>query len=440
MRCEICGEIHPLDEGKIIRGCNHIYFVCNDCDPDDYVACDDCGKLVRKDESYTTYDGRAICTNCYDSNGYFTCERCGQVMHDCHIEHIADTEEYVCNDCAESYYYQCMDCGNWYSSNRIVVDSEDEFLCEDCYCNSYYTCAGCGRFVHVDSCYWDDNRNEPYCGSCYEDEVQIQFINSYHSNNKWTVHYTENERNDYMSDKLTLGLEIEVAGDTDHAEGFMERVDNDLVYLEKDNSVEGFEIITQPMTREYATEVFPNKISEGFKFLRNNNFKGHDAGGIHIHVANYGDMRLTLYRLKRLLYNIDSKQQSLLLELTQRKKDDLIQWADNQVPFNMSIAWACLQDTRYEALNLDDRTGTLEFRIFNSNLRVERISKNIEMVYALLDYINSSSWNSSSDLYDWMRFVYDNNVVYPNLYLFMEEKQLKEKYIRPILRMYTNVA
>ena len=62
------------------------------------------------------------------------------------------------------------------------------------------------------------------------------------------------------------------------------------------------------------------------------------------------------------------------------------------------------------------------------------------MVYALLDYINSSSWNSSSDLYDWMKFVYDNNVVYPNLYLFIEEKQLRDKYIRPILRMYCDVA
>ena len=243
-----------------------------------------------------------------------------------------------------------------------------------------------------------------------------------------------------MSDKLTLGLEIEVEGNTEFAKGFMERVDNDLIYLEKDSSVEGFEIITQPMTRKYATEVFPNKISEGFIYLRDNDFEGHNAGGIHIHVANYGDTRLAVYRLKRLLYNLDSKQQSLFLKLTQRNKYNLERWADNQVPFNMSIEYACLQDNRYESLNLDDRTGTLEFRIFNSNLRVERICKNIEMVYALLDYVNSSSWSSSSDLYDWMKFVCDNNILYPNLYLFIEEKQLREKYIRPILKMYSNVA
>lgn len=440
MRCEICGELHSLDEGKIIKRCNHIYFVCNDCEPDNYVVCDDCGELVAEYESYTTHDGRAICENCYKNNGYYMCERCGKVFEDYRIIHIEDTDEYVCDDCADRYCYPCMECGHWFTYARIVSDVEGEHLCENCYCNSYYTCAGCGCFVRTDDCYWDDDRDKAYCSSCYDKKIQNKIINSYHSHDNWTVHYTENERDDYMSDKLTLGLEIEVEGDTYFADGFMKRVDNDLIYLEKDSSVEGFEIITQPMTREYATEVFPNKISEGFKYLRGNDFKGHNAGGIHIHVANYGDTGLTVYRLKRLLYNIDSKQQSLLLELTQRNKYELERWADNQVPFNMSIEYAWFQDNRYEALNLDDRTGTLEFRIFNSNLRVERISKNIEMVYALLDYINSNSWNSSSDLYDWMKFVYDNNAIYPNLYLFMEEEQLKEKYIRPILKMYSCAA
>ena len=437
MKCEICGELHSLDEGKIIKGNNHVYFICDDCSPEDYVICDDCGELVKEDRTYTTHDGRIICDECYDSNGYYICDKCGKAVEDCYTVYIEDTAEYVCDDCAEQYYYQCMDCNRWYSYDNIYTDSLGNHLCDDCYCNSYYTCDGCGEFVHTDECCWDDDMDAAYCACCYDEKIRNQFIKSYHSHNNWIVHYTESERDDYMSDKLTLGLEIEVEGDTEFAEGFMERVDSDLIYLEKDNSVEGFEIITQPMTRKYATEVFPNKISEGLKYLRDNDFKGHDAGGIHIHVANYGDTRLTVYRLKRLLYNLDSKQQSLFLKLTQRKKGDLIQWADNQVPFDMSIEYACLQGNRYESLNLDDRTGTLEFRIFNSNLRVERILKNIEMVYALRDYINSSSWNSSSDLYDWMKFVYDNNVVYPNLYLFIEEKQLREKYIRPILKMYS---
>ena len=440
MRCEICGELHSLNEGKIIKGCNHIYFVCNDCEPDNYVVCDDCGELVKEDETYTTHGGRLICADCYDRNGYYTCARCGLAIEDNDCIYVENTEEYMCEDCADTYCHQCMECGRWFTDDNIFSDADGEHLCEECYCNGYYTCAGCGCFVRTDDCYWDDTRDEAYCACCYDGEVQNRVINSYHSNDDWTIHLTEGELDNYMSDKLTLGLEIEVAGNVDYAEGFMECVDDNLIYLERDSSVDGFEIITQPMTRRYATEMFTNKMSKGFEFLKEKDFKGHNAGGIHIHVANYGDMRLTAYKLKRLLYNIDRKQQSLLLELSQRKSDDLIRWASNQVPYNMSIEYAYYQNTRYEALNLDGRTGTLEFRIFNSNLRVERISKNIEMVYALLDYINSSSWNSSSDLYDWMRFVYDNNVNYPNLYLFIEEKQLREKYVRPILKMYSNVA
>ena len=94
MKCKICGELHSLDEGKIIEGSRHTYFVCDDCDPDNYAICDDCGELVEKDRTYTTHDNRTICENCYESNDYFTCERCGKVVEDCHIVHIEDTEEY----------------------------------------------------------------------------------------------------------------------------------------------------------------------------------------------------------------------------------------------------------------------------------------------------------------------------------------------------------
>ena len=93
MKCSICGELHSLDEGKIIKGSNHIYFVCNDCDPDDYVVCDDCGELIEEDKTLTTHDNRIICNDCYDTNDYFTCERCGRVVEDYSIVHIQDTEE-----------------------------------------------------------------------------------------------------------------------------------------------------------------------------------------------------------------------------------------------------------------------------------------------------------------------------------------------------------
>ena len=396
------------------------------------MKCDICGERGEEDRTYTTHDGRIICENCYESNDYFTCERCGKIIENCHIVHIQDTEEDVCDDCAEENYYQCMECGEWYSGNRIITDSNNQHLCEDCYCDNYYTCTVCGEFVHQYDIYLDEATDDIYCEYCYNTEIQSRIINSYHSNDDWTIHYTENERYDYMSDKLTLGLEIEVAGYTDFAEGFMEQVDNDLIYLERDGSVDGFEIITQPMTRKYATGLFEDKIVKGFEFLKEHNFKGHNAGGIHIHVRlpydNPNFMSCVL-KLKKLLYNLSPCMQDLLLLITQRKSDNLKRWSNNMYYRKLTLQNCTLQDCRYELLNMDSRTQTLEFRMFNSNLRTERIMKNIEVVLSLLDYVETYYTVNMYDksLFTWLNYVKRNEEKYPNLVRFINEDKIQDK-------------
>lgn len=432
MKCSICGELHALVKGKIIKGSGHTYFVCDDCEPNNYVVCDDCGELVEVDRTFTTHDNGIICENCYETNGYFTCERCGKVVDDYHIVHIKDTEEYVCDDCADENYYRCMECGEWYSSSKIISDSNNQHLCEDCYCDSYYTCAVCGEFVHQDDACWNEATDEMYCEYCYSTEIESNFINSYHSNDNWIVHCTEDEYNDYIPDKLTLGLEIEVAGSAEHAEGFMDKVDDDLIYLERDGSVAGFEIITQPMTRKYATEVFTDKITKGFEFLKENNFKGHNAGGIHIHVGlpyDELDFMPCLLKLKKLLYNLSPNMQDLLLLISQRKSDTLKRWSNNTYRRKLTLQNCTLQSTRYELLNIDGRTCTLEFRMFNSNLRTERIMKNIEVVLSLLDYVETYYTVEMYDknLFTWLDYVRRNEEKYPNLVAFINEDKTKDK-------------
>lgn len=432
MKCDICGELHSLDEGKIIKGSGHTYFVCNDCSPDDYVICDDCGELIEEDRTYTTHDDRIICEKCYESNGYYMCEECGKIVEDYNTVYIQDTHGVVCNDCANENYYQCMECGEWYSGDKIITDTEGQHLCEDCYCDNYYTCAECGEFVHQDYAYWDEGTDDMYCEYCYSNVALNRVINNYHSNNDWIVHYTENEYNDYMSDKLTLGLEIEVAGSAEYAEGFMDKVDDELIYLERDSSVAGFEIITQPMTRKYATELFEDKISKGFEFLKEHNFKGHNAGGIHIHVRlpyDNSDFMSCILKIKKLLYNLPPCMQDLLLLITQRKSDNLERWSDNTYQRKLTLQNCMIQGTRYELLNMDSRTNTLEFRMFNSNLRTERIMKNIEVVLSLLDYIETYYITDvySKNLFTWLDYVKRNEEKYPNLVAFINEDKIQNK-------------
>lgn len=438
MRYEICGELHPIDEGVILEGEGKTYFICNECQADDeHRVCDDCGKLESVDNGYTTYDGRFICEDCYKDN-YFTCNKCGEVHNCLDMVSINNGDYLVCDDCADRYYYKCDDCGEYYTRDKIYLDNADNALC-DCCIGDYLVCEGCGCFVHSDNVEWSVDCLA-YCQECYN-ELLPDEIYQRHDFYDYRIMYSELDKGKVYTG-LTIGLEIEVEGSTDYATEFLDSHSDmrDMVHLELDRSVRGFEIITQPMTKNYVDYEFRHCIDKGLDVLKRNNFKGHNCGGIHIHVSNYGRVNSTTYRLKQLLYNLDSKQQELFLKLTQRNRDNLEQWAINKVSYDISMEHAWYQSTRYEAINLDERTETLEFRMFNSNLRIERIFKNIEMVYSLLDYINSDSWTSWSDLYDWMRFVYDNNVNYPNLYLFIEEKHLREKYTRPMLRMYSNAV
>lgn len=437
MKCEICGELHSKDEGVILKGGKKTYFICNECNEQDYYSvCSDCGKLESKDNGYITFDNRFICNDCYIDN-YFMCDKCGEIHHTNDMVQVNEGDHIVCDTCATNYYFQCSCCGCYYSRDKVYIDDRYTILCEDCI-NDYYICESCGCFIETCDVYWLDD--VPYCQECYEERISKD-IYERHSFDDYRIMYSELDKTRTLTG-LTIGLEIEVEGSKDYATEFLDSHSNmrDMVHLELDSSVEGFEIVTQPMTKNYVDYEFRHCIDKGLDVLKQNGFKGHNCGGIHIHVSGYGRVQLTTYRLKRLLYNLDSNQQRLFLALTQRTRSDLEEWASNNVSYDISMEYAWYQNTRYEAINVDERTSTLEFRIFNSNLRIERIFKNIEMVYALLDYINSDNWTSSSDLYDWMQFVYDNNVNYPNLYLFIEEKHLREKYTRPILKMYSNAV
>ena len=76
--------------------------------------CDDCGCVIENDDYYTTYDGRIICEDCYDSD-YFTCEDCGSILPLDDAVSVNHGGSYVCPDCADRYYYQCADCGEYFS-------------------------------------------------------------------------------------------------------------------------------------------------------------------------------------------------------------------------------------------------------------------------------------------------------------------------------------
>ncbi len=204
--------------------------------------------------------------------------------------------------------------------------------------------------------------------------------------------------------------------------------------LMHDSSVAGFEIVTNPMTYKYMQEKFYPRLEEGMRYLIQNDFKGHNAGGIHIHISEEAVTKLQVAQLSEILYGNKNDFETWLI-LTQRKRENT-HWCR----FNKSKRFYDITDDssekpyvdsdRHTALNHDTRTHTYEFRIFNSSLRMDRIKKNVECVIALLDYTSDHKLDERPvcHLTAFLEYVMARRIFYPNLSAFIDEKNLLEAH------------
>ena len=83
---------------------------------------------------------------------------------------------------------------------------------------------------------------------------------------------------------------------------------------------------------------------------------------------------------------------------------------------------------RYTAVRFTH--STIEFRIFNGNLRIERFLKNIECVKALYDYTKTLEKRKKpvASTEKFLRFVFSNPRKYKNLYNFIVERGIYQSH------------
>lgn len=419
MICRNCGKMILPNAGHIIDG----KFYCNEC----VVECANCGDYILKDDAIETHDGDLICENCKE-NDYYTCEDCGGVYHLDNSHWITDKGKYVCNKCLEDYY-KCEACNKYFSRENVRETYDENWVCYDCYDNSYRTCEDCGRAVHDEDYYYNERDGASYCPNC--EEYHQSPIYNYHDYDCFCKKQVYGE----TGTKEFFGLEIEVSGDPDYADEFLGIVPD--VVLMHDGSIdEGFEIVTEPMTRGYIAEKFLPNIEQGMKFLNDMGFRGHNEGGIHIHVSQEVFSKEMLCVLRNVLYSAQETDLEVWKAITQRKQSQINDWC--QYTGARSIT-SILSDERefpyisdngrYTALNYDHRTETYEFRIFNSNTRIERIRKNIQTVYSLVDYAKHKERSYySANTGDYLDFVKRNCVFYPDLYAFIYEMGIVQRF------------
>lgn len=476
-RCSICGQLHYVEDLRKFKITGNL--VCTDCinnSNGEMVECAECHTVHvaynhydNTEEEYadvTDVNGKTVCNECL-GRLYIKCDNCNQWIKK---RDILQIQKYlVCEHCADQEFEQCDDCGKRVPSFTLKsVNHGEKKVCSTCKSN-YTVCSECGELVvqeHRRSLY-DDYRmtyicdvcaeQEAFveCGDCHiyvrrgqeryeEDEGYPQCLNCYNSGGASVIHgYHSGEEfvmrmahDDDINEKLYFGLELEVAGDRNCAKKFLRLFETQTVQLMNDSSVAGFEIITMPMTYKFLMRTFIPQLKKGLSFLVEKGFKGHNAGGLHIHVSEDAITKCQAAQLGEILSG--NKNDKLTWQKIAQRRTENLHWCT----MNGSRKFYDITDdeqekpavfnSRHVALNHDStRTHTYEFRIFNSSLRIDRILKNIECVVALLDYTKKYAYKDRPmcNTTDFLKYVTERRIFYPNLNAFLEEQKIIEQHM-----------
>lgn len=382
--CNQCGnEVEGYD---VINTDNeHEIILCNECQDNGYIVCQKCGYISNDIDEYGKIHSDYFCIDCMHDKGYERCVDCGEWTDDYIV--TEDTNEVYCDNCRESLFY-CGECDNWYSNTTNYYITGYGDICENCYeAGEFDYCDNCEcNYCTNDMIYTDEHGY--VCEDCYneiEHNTNGQIL-PYHGFNNWQEKIATNEK---KQPKIFIGTELEVNSTSESQEILNYITTNIPVVLERDSSVNGFEIISQPMSIKYIKEN-ESKFKKVFEYLTSQGYKSHDTNccGLHIHVTRPSDEVID-----RILFIMETYKNELI-QFSRRANGNLNQWSqflsDYSGKHEQMKSLEFLKQvknensgTRYMALNLCNNK-TIEFRIFRGTLRFETYMASIELVYNLV--------------------------------------------------------
>lgn len=444
--CSCCGKkrreynTQQINGKTVCRKCKNICFKRDYFDETTLIQV-----KQRPDGEYIAPEGYGFIKNYYspyvskietlEARGYVKCEECEYYVLERNLVTIEGKK--VCQSCIPQGYRRCNKCGEYHDILKMRQDSNGSYYCDEC-AKLLVRCPQCGRYEIKDNL--RERNGQLYCQDCWSRLVS-RAVRSYHDS---SVRYEKRstQADIPLTDKTCyFGFELEVSGDRSKALDFLEveNIDHEVVLM-SDSSIKdgGFEIVTMPMTKNYIDEVFIPKFKAALQFLRDNDFKGHNYGGLHIHISQDAVTNKQVAQLSEILYG-SYRDQKIWLGITQRKANEMNSWSkmsNRMGDFYTAYTQpeengkAAVGSPRYTALCKDDRTKTYEFRIFNSNIRIERFLKNYECVLALLDYTKANENNPLPvcNTAGFISYVYENEGKYENLYKFFVEREIREHF------------
>ncbi|MFE9324032.1 hypothetical protein ACIHDR_41645 [Nocardia sp. NPDC052278] len=353
MRCEECAlAVAPDSLIAIAEGDR----VCEGC-AQTLSFCDGCGSHARS--TGHTITNTALCDRCL--NGWSRCDRCDLFTRE--ITAVIDGPD-VCRICVEDFD-RCEDCGAR-AHHTETVDGGDE-VCSYCRNENYHYCEDCYTLIPL-----SDNR----CEDCYDDRRSHRLVHDYDYRPEPLFH---------GEGSLFLGMELELI--TPHSQ-FDDAVElavadlGDLGYLKEDSSISpcGFELVTHPMSWEYARTRFPWQLLNKLRLL---GCRTDATVGIHVHVSRAGfSSPAHIYRWLKFVY----RNESQVTTLARRRSPE---WAEFSPQARSRAAEFAKGSTagwgRYQAINVYP-AHTFEVRVFASSLYPRQVKAALAFAAASVEY------------------------------------------------------
>lgn len=349
----------------------------------DFIICEDCGREIPVNSSYTTHDDRHICESCF-SNNYFMCEDCENI-YPIDDHYTTYNDRYICEDCYDSNYYTCACCDVIYPLNLSYTTYDDQLICYDCRDDHYTFCEDCDRLFHNDDIHYHEQDDCYYCDRCYDRHPEENNILDYHT----PIDYN------FLGDHspIYLGTEVEIENtkniiSNDEAAGHITTLIP--VYPMHDGSIDnGFEMVSDPQNIEWTME-HAEDFKRAFAYLTDNGFRGDQTTtcGLHIHVSRDPLNDDTVDKILLFMENYKNE----LISLARRHSTSWSAFiSDKNDDFVQSLTY--IKDKknnngRYMALNLQN-THTIEFRLFRSTLNPHTYLATIQLVASIVHVCNT---------------------------------------------------
>jgi hypothetical protein len=287
-----------------------------------------------------------------------------------------DSEETYCSRCADRYWTFCSECHEWYADG-----GNDE--CDDAY-----------RYG----------------------------INDYSFKPTPIFHYKPEKPS-----QTFFGFELEVEAVHETISAGVDIVRNyatdDLLYLKSDGSLsDGFEIVTHPMTHDWAMEKFPWEMIEK---LRRSGYRSWDTDtcGLHVHASRTSFVdRSHLWKWTYLI----NKNNKECIELAGRNSHYAQFYGVK--PTSDIVLKKAMPRERYVAINLNPK-HTVEVRIFRGSLRIPRVKTALDFMQSTIEFANKLTIKEASGGNTWgmyRDYVGEHAQRFENLHLRLNADKLTD--------------